>query len=300
MTIYAFDIDGTICTNTYGKYEKAVPFKERIKGINFLYKKGHIIKLFTARGTTTSIDWEVITRKQLADWGLNYHELIFGKPEADFFIDDKSFNDCFWQWHHEYNEIDPSLLEISDFFKKATLSFNSLYQDEKLLKNINDVGNKISNIIKKGNKVLFAGNGGSFADAQHLAAEFICKLNKDRGPLPAIALGTNSSSSSAIANDYGFKYIFSREIEVIGSKGDYLIAISTSGESENIIELLKKAKSMGIITVIMTGPPKKNKSSELADFVINTPLICNDTAEIQQLHIAIGHYICNLSQSSFI
>ena len=102
----------------------------------------------------------------------------------------------------------------------------------------------------------FAGNGGSFADAQHLTAEFICKLNSDRNPLPAIALGTNSSSVTATGNDYGFNYVFSRELEALGSSKDFLIAISTSGSSKNIIYLLKKAKELKMPIALLTGPKK--------------------------------------------
>ncbi len=97
--IYCFDIDGTLCTDTGGKYEMAQPFYERIAVVNSLYRSGHIIKLFTARGTTTGIDWRALTERQLKIWEVSYHELIMGKPEADIFIDDKSFNSDSWHWH---------------------------------------------------------------------------------------------------------------------------------------------------------------------------------------------------------
>ena len=90
MTIYAFDIDGTICTNTNGEYEKAVPYPERIRAINYLYEQGNTIKIFTARGSTTGIDWNELIKSQLSKWGVNYHKIITGKPEADLFIDDKA------------------------------------------------------------------------------------------------------------------------------------------------------------------------------------------------------------------
>ena len=93
MTVYVFDIDGTICTNTFGEYNKATPFKERIEGINFLYDKGHTIKMFTARGSTTSKNWTDLTKMQLKKWGVKYHELIMNKkPHAHMYIDDKSIN----------------------------------------------------------------------------------------------------------------------------------------------------------------------------------------------------------------
>lgn len=99
--IYCFDIDGTICTFTDGNYEKAKPFKNRIKQVNFLYNNGHKIKLFTARGTTTNIDWREFTEKQLASWKVQYHELILGKPHADIFIDDKAIHSESWFFQNE-------------------------------------------------------------------------------------------------------------------------------------------------------------------------------------------------------
>jgi len=96
--IYCFDIDGTLCTNTEGDYESAKPFYDRIAVVNALYSAGHVIKLFTARGSTTGIDWRKVTEVQLQSWGVIHHELIMGKPEADIFIDDKSFHADHWDW----------------------------------------------------------------------------------------------------------------------------------------------------------------------------------------------------------
>ncbi|MFN4276624.1 MAG: hypothetical protein ACK4FJ_09995 [Ferrovibrio sp.] len=96
--IYCFDIDGTLCTNTYGAYEKAEPWPDRIAIVNALYDQGHTIKLFTARGTTTGIDWRAVTEAQMSRWGVRYHQLILGKPEADIFIDDRAFNSETWDW----------------------------------------------------------------------------------------------------------------------------------------------------------------------------------------------------------
>ena len=96
MTIYCFDIDGTICINTNGAYEGAIPYPDRIKKVNALYEAGDQIILFTARGSQTGIDWSEITKKQLYEWGVNYHQLLFGKPHADIFIDDKAINDKDW------------------------------------------------------------------------------------------------------------------------------------------------------------------------------------------------------------
>ena len=99
--IYCFDIDGTLCTNTNGDYERAKPFNDRIAVVNALHKAGHVIKLFTARGSTTGIDWRKMTEVQLQTWGVSYHELIMGKPDADIFIDDKAFHADHWDWSSE-------------------------------------------------------------------------------------------------------------------------------------------------------------------------------------------------------
>ena len=301
MKIYAFDIDGTICTNTYGNYELAKPYKNRIESINKLYSEGHTIKMFTARGSTTNKDWHEFTTKQITSWGLKFHELITGKPEADFFIDDKAVNHNDWEWEHEINKkYDEDDEKVRKYLTTVSESFQIITQDSKLISKITFLGKKLGKIITNGGKVIFAGNGGSFADSQHLAAEFISKLNIDRNPLPAIALGTNSSSSTAIGNDYGFEFIFSRELEAICNKKDFLIAISTSGESQNILKLLEKSKSLGISNTLLTGPNKNSKAAKLADSFINTPSICETTAEIQQIHITIGHIICDFAQQQFI
>jgi hypothetical protein len=96
--IYCFDIDGTLCTITDGDYSRAEPYSDRITTLNALYDAGHVIKLFTARGSTTGIDWRDLTEQQMKEWGVRYHELILGKPEADIFIDDKAFNADVWSW----------------------------------------------------------------------------------------------------------------------------------------------------------------------------------------------------------
>ena len=144
---------------------------------------------------------------------------------------------------------------------------------------------------------MFAGNGGSFSDSQHLSAEFTSKLLTDRNPLPSIALGTNSSASTAIANDYGFENIFSREIDAIGNSNDLLIAFSTSGNSQNVINAIKKCQDKSISFFILTGE-SGGKCSELFSNIIKVP--SGNTAIIQQLHITIGHIICKLSEGKYI
>lgn len=145
--------------------------------------------------------------------------------------------------------------------------------------------------LENGNKILFCGNGGSASDSQHLASELVGKYKKNRKSFPALALTTNSSIITALANDFGYDEVFKRQVEGLGNKGDILFALSTSGESKNVLLALEKAKEMGLITVAMTGS-KKSSLSSMADFSINTP--SEITNHIQEMHIAIGHIICDI------
>ena len=154
----------------------------------------------------------------------------------------------------------------------------------------------IKKSFKNSGKVLLAGNGGSFADSQHIAAEFVAKFCKHRIPLPAIALGTNSSNLTAIANDFGYENVFSRELEAIANSCDTLIAISTSGNSKNIINLVEKAREISMNCFVLTGANGGNLSY-IGDNCINIP--SNSTATIQQIHILIGHIIVDLSERDF-
>ena len=144
--------------------------------------------------------------------------------------------------------------------------------------------------LKNGGKIIFCGNGGSFADSQHLTAEFISKLRFDRNPLPSIALGTNNSNLTAIGNDYGFEYIFERELIALHGEYDVFIPISTSGNSENIIRAIKKANELGIKTYGLTG----NNSGKMDAFCQTIKAPSSETARIQECHILIGHIICGI------
>lgn len=144
---------------------------------------------------------------------------------------------------------------------------------------------------KKEKKVLIGGNGGSAADAQHIAGELVSRFYFDRPGLSAIALTTDTSILTAISNDYGYEKLFSRQIQANGVEGDVFIAISTSGNSQNMIEALKECKVKGIKTIGLTGK-KKSKLEELSDLCIKVPSSC--TPRIQESHIIIGHIICAL------
>jgi D-sedoheptulose 7-phosphate isomerase len=144
--------------------------------------------------------------------------------------------------------------------------------------------------FKSGGKVIFCGNGGSFADSQHLAAEFVSRLRFDRSPLASVALGTNSSNMSAIGNDYGYNQVFRREILALGSNKDVFIPISTSGNSANVIEAIKAANDMGIKTIAFTGG-NGGKMTEICDCVV---VPSYSTEKIQEVHIMLGHILCYL------
>ncbi len=187
-----------------------------------------------------------------------------------------------------------------NFFEETANYFSLFSKDKKQLYLIELAAETLLNALNNDGKIFFAGNGGSFADSQHLAAEFVGKLNFDRQPLPAICLGSNLSSTTSIGNDYGFEYIFTRELIALSSNNDALVAISTSGESKNIIELLKIANQLKVKTILLTGPNKNCSSANFSDICINTPTICKNTNAIQQLHITIGHYLCEITQKKYL
>jgi D-sedoheptulose 7-phosphate isomerase len=154
----------------------------------------------------------------------------------------------------------------------------------------------ISNCLSSGGKLLFFGNGGSAADAQHLAAEFVGRFVRERKGLPAIALTTDSSILTAIGNDYGFDRVFMRQIQALATAGDIAIAISTSGNSPNVLEGVKAAKERKLKTVGLSGKDG-GALAQLADVTITVP--STSTARIQECHIAIGHIFCELVDREF-
>ncbi len=171
-----------------------------------------------------------------------------------------------------------------------------ILQDETLINTIEKVVDVITNAFKNGNRIYFCGNGGSAADAQHLAAEFSGRFYTDRKALPAEALHCNTSYLTAVANDYGFELVYSRMIDGIGEAGDVLIGLSTSGNSVNIINAFDVAKSKGLITVGFTGITGGQMKS-ISDHLINIP--SSDTPRIQESHITIGHIICQLVEEKY-
>ena len=162
---------------------------------------------------------------------------------------------------------------------------------EQLADVITNAANSMSSTLKSGGRVFFCGNGGSAADAQHLAAELSGRYLKDRRPLDGIALHCNTSAMTAIANDYSFDDVFARQLEAHGRTGDVLVAISTSGNSENIIRAIKKAHDIGITVIGMTGE-SGGRIKEFVDILIAVP--SSFTPRIQEMHILAGHVMCEI------
>ena len=169
-----------------------------------------------------------------------------------------------------------------------------LLADENLISTINDIVAEIVNAFKNDKKVLLCGNGGSAADAQHLAAEFSGRFYQDRPPLYAEALHVNTSYLTAVANDYSYSETYSRLVEAKGKKDDVLIGISTSGNSENIIKAIQKANERKMVTIGFTGKTG-GKMKGLCKYIINIP--SEDTPRIQESHILTGHIICELVEA---
>ena len=170
-----------------------------------------------------------------------------------------------------------------------------VFSDETLQDSISKSVDEIVNCFRNGNKVYFCGNGGSAADAQHLAAEFSGHFYMDRPVLPSEALHCNTSYLTAVANDYSFEVIYARLISGFGSKGDILVGLSTSGNSVNIIKAFEVCREKGIQTIAFTGETG-GKMKFVSDILINVP--SKDTPRIQECHITIGHIICELVEAS--
>ena len=172
----------------------------------------------------------------------------------------------------------------------------SILADEKMIDSIHQSVDIITTAFKNGNKILFCGNGGSAADAQHLAAEFSGRFYKDRVALPAEALHVNTSYLTAVANDYSFDVVYSRMINGIGKEGDVLVGLSTSGNSINILKGIETAKEKGMTTIGFTGA-SGGKMKDACTILLNVP--STDTPRIQESHILIGHIICQLVEESY-
>jgi D-sedoheptulose 7-phosphate isomerase len=180
---------------------------------------------------------------------------------------------------------------VTVHFRRSCETLERAASDESFRAVIYKISDTITRAFRAGNKLLLAGNGGSAADAQHIAGEFLSRLNFDRNPLPAIALTTDTSVLTAIGNDYGFERAFERQVRGLGRAGDVFIAISTSGSSPNILAALKAARELGVVTVGFTGSREAAMTS-LCDHCLAAP--SPETPLIQQIHIVAAHAICGL------
>jgi D-sedoheptulose 7-phosphate isomerase len=185
--------------------------------------------------------------------------------------------------------------KIKDLIKKSISVKETLLNNSQTLEVIKEVVNVITSAFQNGNRVYFCGNGGSAADAQHLAAEFSGRFYINRKCLPSEALHCNSSYLTAVANDYSYDVIYSRLIEGLANRGDVLIGLSTSGNSLNIVNAFKISKSIGVTTIGLTGV-NVGLIDEVSDYKIKIP--SSDTPRIQESHILVGHIICELVESN--
>jgi D-sedoheptulose 7-phosphate isomerase len=191
----------------------------------------------------------------------------------------------------EGNVNETILSEIAD-----SIAVKELVLKNKLIHSqLDDLINRCLSTLKTGGKVIFAGNGGSFADAQHLSAEFTSRFMFDRAPLASIALGTNSSAMSAIGNDYGYDQVFARELEAVASSEDVFIPISTSGNSANIIKAVEIALDKKIFTLALTG----ESGGIMKDLCDCLCVPSQNTARIQECHILLGHILCGIVETRY-
>jgi D-sedoheptulose 7-phosphate isomerase len=188
------------------------------------------------------------------------------------------------------------ITNVENLFLNKKIEITNLFKNLKFEKNFYNLCKESIKAITKGNKIIFFGNGGSAADAQHLATELTVRFKKDRRALPAIALTTDTSALTAIGNDLGFKYVFSRQLEAIGKSGDICIAITTSGNSLNLIEAMKVANEKRLKTFCFSG----NDGGKIKKFASHSILIPSIvTADIQVIQIFIGQIFCEILEDFF-
>lgn len=188
------------------------------------------------------------------------------------------------------------LEKITTIIKESVAVKNQILANEQLLKTVEKITVDMVKALKKGNRIYFCGNGGSAADAQHLAAEFSGRFYLDRDALPAEALHCNTSYMTAVANDYSYDVIYARLIKGIGMPGDFLVGLSTSGNSPNIIKAFEVAREKKILTVAFTGETG-GAMKALSDYLVNVP--SKNTPRIQESHIMLGHIICQLVEEQY-
>ncbi|MEC8126240.1 MAG: D-sedoheptulose 7-phosphate isomerase [Pseudomonadota bacterium] len=191
-----------------------------------------------------------------------------------------------------------SLDAIRATFQASIDTKQNLINDTKCLEELLEVAGVASSTMKAGHKIMLCGNGGSAADSQHIAAELIGRFEKERESMAAIALTTDTSALTAIANDYGYDQVFSKQVEGLGQSGDLLIGISTSGNSKNVVKAMEVAQSKSIRTVALVGNKPDGAMQAIADYVLAAP--STNTARIQECHILMMHTLCQLVESESV
>ncbi|MGO9630090.1 MAG: D-sedoheptulose 7-phosphate isomerase [Xanthobacteraceae bacterium] len=186
---------------------------------------------------------------------------------------------------------------IAGFFGRSLAALQSAAKDAVFLRLIAEIAQAIEGSLRAGGKLLIAGNGGSAADAQHLAAEFLSRFLVDRGPLPAIALTTDTSVLTAVGNDYGFEHVFERQVRGLGRPGDVFLAISTSGRSPNVLRALQTARDLGLVTIGFSGAAETGMGALCRHFLA---VQSQETAVVQQIHMVAGHAICALVERAML
>ena len=186
---------------------------------------------------------------------------------------------------------------VAEHFRRSCETLSRAADDLGLRATIHEIAEVITAAFRSGHKLLIAGNGGSAADAQHLAAEFLSRFLSERRPLPAIALTTDTSVLTAVGNDYGFDHVFERQVRGLGNRGDVFLAISTSGRSANILLALKAARDIGLVNIGFSGAGDSDMRG-LCQHFLAAP--SRETAVVQQIHIVAGHAICALVERALL
>jgi D-sedoheptulose 7-phosphate isomerase len=186
---------------------------------------------------------------------------------------------------------------IAGFFDRSLAALQAAGQDAALLRLVGEIAHAIAQSMRGGGKLLIAGNGGSAADAQHLAAEFLSRYLIDRRPLPALALTTDTSVLTAVGNDYGFDHVFERQVRGLGRPGDVFLGISTSGRSPNVLRALEAARDLGVVTVGFSGATDTGMRALCRHFLA---VASQETAIVQQIHMVAGHAICALVERAML
>lgn len=190
--------------------------------------------------------------------------------------------------HHYQNKF----MNNIELLRKALFDHQSVIaQLESLLPQIDTVGQAMRACLQRGNKILLMGNGGSAADSQHIAAEIVGRYKRERRGLPAIALTTDTSILTAVGNDYGFEFVFSRQVEALCDPQDIVVGISTSGNSGNVVKAMEAAKEIGAITVLLSGG-SGGKLATMCDYSLIMP--AKETARIQEAHLFVAHSLCEI------